>query len=358
MSSAIPTPETVTVSFFTEQLQKAGYAGVEVTDFVGAPIGTGQIGECIRYALSLSGDDGSAPHSLIGKFPSRDPQSRQTGVQLRNYIKEVSFYRTLQGTLEIRTPRCYFAEIEGEGPTFMLLLEDLSPSLPGDQLKGCSPAVARAAVLELVGLHAPSWCDEALRDVEWLDEATEDRVALGRAIYQAQLAPFLARFQDRLEPDEVGIIEAVASSKGPPFELLSDPFSLVHIDYRLDNLMIDEQAESTSVCAVDWQSISLGNPLTDVAYFLGAGLLPEVRRGAEEEIVRAYHDALIARGIEGYTWDRCWEDYRRGSFAGFAVTVIASVMVQQTARGDEMFTTMARRHARHALDLEADGFLA
>ena len=33
--------------------------------------------------------------------------------------------------------------------------------------------------------------------------------------------------------------------------------------------------------------------------------------------------------------------------------VIAAMVVQQTARGDEMFAAMASRHARHALDLDA-----
>ena len=61
--------------------------------------------------------------------------------------------------------------------------------------------------------------------------------------------------------------------------------------------------------------------------------------------------------MRGYAFEHCWDDYRRGAFAGFAVTVIASVIVQETARGNEMFTAMARRHARHALDLGPAEFL-
>jgi hypothetical protein len=97
--------------------------------------------------------------------------------------------------------------------------------------------------------------------------------------------------------------------------------------------------------------------LSDVAYFLGAGMLPEARRPVEGAIVEAYHAALRGAGVTGYEWDDCWNDYRRGTFAGFAVTVVASMLVQQTARGDEMFTVMARRHSRHALDLGAGEFL-
>lgn len=319
-------------------------------------IGTGQLGQCIRYELDLADQDGSAPRHLVGKFPSDDPASRQTGVMLRNYRKEVAFYSELQSRVGIRTPRCYFAAIEGDGPEHMLLLEDLAPAVQGEQLTGCSPAVARAAVQELVGLHAPTWCDQSLRGIEWLGEPNDMTVQIGRALYRAQLPAFLTRFGARLEADEAAIIERAADSKGPPFEPLGDVFGLVHVDYRLDNLLIDESHTPPAVAVVDWQSLTLGNPLSDVAYFLGAGLPSELRAAEEREIVAAYHRALGEAGVGGYPWERCWSDYRRGVFAGFAVTVVASVMVQQTERGDEMFTAMARRHARHALDLGAEEF--
>lgn len=354
----IPTPDTMTAAWLTERLRGAGHETAEVLSFRGNRIGTGQIGQCIRYELELANPDDAAPRQLVGKFPSDDATSRQTGVQLRNYLKEVSFYRDLQARVGIRTPRCYFAEIEAEGPEHMLLLEDLAPAVQGDQLGGCSPEVARAAVLELVGLHAPSWCDASLRGIEWLGEPNAFTVQIGRALYGGQLPAFLDRFGPSLEPDERDIIERVAGSVGPPFEALPEVFSLVHVDYRLDNLLIDEAATPPGIAVVDWQSVTLGNPLSDVAYFLGAGLLPETRRDVEREIVAAYHRGLVAAGVEDFSWERCWNAYRRGAFAGFAVTVVASVMVQQTERGDEMFTHMAKRHARHALDLGAEEFLA
>ena len=104
---------------------------------------------------------------------------------------------------------------------------------------------------------------------------------------------------------------------------------------------------------VDWQSITLGSPLTDVGYFIGAGMLPEERRQSDTEIVRNYYDGLIAAGVSDYSFEQCWQDYRLSSFAGFTVTVVASMLVQRTDRGDDMFTVMAQRHSQHALDLDA-----
>ncbi len=353
----LPTPDTIDAAWLTDRLHEAGHTTATVRDFTKKRIGTGQVGMCIRYALDLEGADDDTPRSLVGKFASDDPTSRQTGILLKNYIKEVSFYRELVSRLSITTPRCYYADIEGEGPDFVLLLEDMAPAEQGDQLAGCSPEIARAAVLELVGLHAPSWKDESLRGPEWLGEPSDMSVQMGRMLYKANLPGFLERYGARLAPDEAAIIEAAAESSGPPFQLLGEAWSLVHIDYRLDNLLIDTSTTPPRISVVDWQSVAIGSPMSDVAYFLGAGLVPEDRRPAEEEIVRAYYEELGRGGVSDDAWDRCWQDYRRGTFSGFAVTVIASMMVQQTERGDEMFVAMASRHARHALDLGAGELL-
>ncbi len=359
MSLAIPTPETITADFFSEVLRANGHPGVRVAGFEAETVGTGQIGRCVRFTLAYAGDAGAAPRTLVGKFPSLDALSSQTGVQLRNYAREVYFYRELAARFPVAKPRCYWAEIRGEGPEFALILEDMAPAKQGDQLAGCSPEVARAAVCELAKLHGPSWMDASLRGRPLIAEPSAEGAAAARDFYAQMLPAFLARFAPRLADDERAIIAAVAESQGPPHRYPVEPWSLVHIDYRLDNLLIDERGPTPRIAAVvDWQSLVLGSPLSDVAYFLGASLLPEVRRPIEGALVRAYHEALCAQGVRNYGFDQCWQDYRRGAFAGFAVTVVASVIVQETARGNDMFTAMARRHARHALDLGSDEFLA
>lgn len=355
--TSVTTPDGFTAEWLTERLREAGHRTAEVKSFIATPIGTGQMGKCVRYELDLAGADESTPRSLVGKFPSDDPLSRQTAVALKNYLKEVSFYRDLQSRLAISTPRCYHAEIAGDGPDFALLLEDMAPAVQGDQLAGCSLDIARVAVQELVGLHAPSWCDEEIRAIEWLGAGDEASTDLIRALYRAQLPGFFDRYGSRLAPDEAKIIERVADSPGPPFGPPREPFSVVHVDYRLDNLLIEETAHPPRVSVVDWQTITVGSPLSDVCYFMGASLLREDRLSAEDELVRAYHRGLQEAGVEGYRWDQCWEDYRRGAFAGVVMAVVASMIVQQTERGDAMFTAMATRHSRHAIDIGADEFL-
>lgn len=357
--SHIPAADEVDAEWLTEKLHACGYTG-EVIEVRSERVGSGQIGKCMRFSLTYAGEH-DGPDTLVGKFPSDDPSSQATGIALRNYVREVRFYQQLQQRLPIRTPRCYFADIVDEGPTFCLLMEDLAPAQQGDQLLGCDADHAHAAVMQLVGLHAPGWNDKDLAALEWLGPKTPPAPGENPTLmlYQAQLPGFLDRFGPRLATEEAAIIEQVGSADtGPLFHRgEAEPSSLIHVDYRLDNLMFLPTEQGIEVTVMDWQSITSGPPLNDVAYFLGAGMLPAHRREVEESIVRDYHRGLIDAGIADFSWEDCWLRYRQGTFAGFGVTVIASMIVEQTARGDEMFTAMAQRHARHALDMNAGEFL-
>jgi len=139
--------------------------------------------------------------------------------------------------------------------------------------------------------------------------------------------------------------------RNPPPEPVKP--AIVHGDYRLDNLLFDPAPGGVPITVVDWQTVAHGPALQDVAYFIGAGLLTDERRDVEEELVRGYHDGLIAHGVSAYGWDRCWRDYRRCTWSGLLMAVAASMLVERTERGDQMFLTMAARHSRHALDLDA-----
>ena len=104
--------------------------------------------------------------------------------------------------------------------------------------------------------------------------------------------------------------------------------------------------------------MSWGPPLLDTSYFLGSGLAISDRREHEEALVREYHRRLLALGVEDFTWEECWEEYRRRAFHGVLMAVVASMLVARTERGDDMFMTSLARHAQQILDLEAEELLA
>ena len=344
-------PSAVTTAWLQSVLRHAGH-DCELASFEAANVGTGQVGQNVRFRLTYS--RGTGPATIVGKFASDDPESRQTGVSLMNYFREVRFYQELGPTLDIQTPRMLFTEIEPESHDFVLMMEDLAPAEQGDQIRGCGPEEAMLAIRELTRLHGPRWDDPTLKDYDWLGGQDDDGSAMIKGLWDAVFPGFLARYTDHLSPEHLELTRALNEKFGAYVAKRPGPKTVTHGDYRLDNMMF---GGPYPLAVVDWQSPGLGLGTADAAYFMGTGLEPEIRRECERELVGIYHGGLLGYGVEDYSFDDCWRDYRRASFAGLVMAVIASMIVGQTPRGDEMFMAMARRSAAMAIELEGLGLL-
>ncbi len=344
--------EDVTPDWLTAVLRAAGALGpdgsVAGADFT--PIGTGQMADCQRVALTYRGPPG--PASVVVKLTSPDPSSRASGVQNSAYLREVRFYQEVAPTVDVPVPRCLFAGIGDDLAEFVLVLEDLGPARAGDQLAGCTADEAALVVEAAAGLHASRWGDPALRRLAWLDVtgAGLELLAVG---YPILFDMFCDRYGGELDDRQLApgrhLAAGLARVLAPP----PAPATVQHGDLRADNLLFEAADGAVPVALVDWQVPALGPGVTDVAYFLGTSLPTGERRAHEAALVRAYHRALAGRGVTGYDADRCWEDYRRTSFAGYLMGTAASVMVERTERGDQMFLAMVRRSAAQIDDLEA-----
>jgi hypothetical protein len=333
-----------------------GFAG-RVKGFTREAVGTGQMGRSVRFRLEWEGDATAAPASVVGKFPSDDPRSRATGTAQGAYEKEVRFYGELAQTVDIRTPHCFFADVAPATGDFVLLLEDLAPARQGDQLAGCGVDRAALAIAEAARLHAPRWGDPGLPGLGFLRTPDPDGASVLQAIYQSLFPGFAERYQSRRGADDLALFERLGPRLAPWVLASGSPLTLVHGDFRLDNMLFGAEGGPTALAVVDWQTVALGPGPSDVSYFLGAGMQPDERRRNEAALLRDYHDRLLSAGVSGYDWDRCHAEYRRSSFCGIVMTVVASMIVEQTERGDDMFMAMASRHAAHARDLEAETLL-
>lgn len=344
-------PQELTPAWLTARL------GIEVAAVEADRIGDGLVGMNLRLRLRRPDGTPCDPASVVVKLPSPDPVSRATGVALRNYEREVRFYLEVASTVGIRAPRCWYGEWDQDSGDFVLVLEDLAPAEQGDQISGCSVGEAERALDELAKLHAPRWADPALDGIDWLQRRGPEDAHNLVAIYQLTLPGFRATYGAQLTADQLALAEAFEARIIDWLDGRLPPHTVVHGDYRLDNLMFGTAAGGPSMAAVDWQTPGHGPAAADLAYFLGAGLLVDDRRANEQALVARYHAALTAGGVTGYPLERCWEDYRHEAFAGVVMSVVASQIVGSTERSQAMFTAMATRHLQHALDLDAWGLL-
>ncbi|HEY4333016.1 MAG TPA: phosphotransferase, partial [Ilumatobacteraceae bacterium] len=289
-------------------------------------IGDGLVGMNIR--VGLQSPDPSVPGSVVVKLPSPDPTSRAAGVALRNYEREVKFYNEIAGSVDIHVPRCFHAEWDPADHEFVIVLEDLAPAAPGDQVAGCSIATARAAVLELARLHGPRWDDPTLADVDWLNRRTgpQDGQMLG-AMWAMVLPAFNATYAPYLSADASALVDRFGGRIVEWVDGRNGPWTVTHGDYRLDNLMFATPAGGAPITTVDWQSPGHGPAMSDVSYFLGAGPLSADRAAIERDLVGEYAAALRADYQVEIDDGWAWEQYRREAFAGVVMAVIASQLV-------------------------------
>jgi aminoglycoside/choline kinase family phosphotransferase len=329
------------------QALEARLDGAKIADVDAVPIGTGQVSDSVRLTLTYSRAAG-LPATIIAKVPSADPASRQAARATRTYEIEARFYAEVAPGLDASIPACYFAAYAPDADDYVVLLEDLAPAEPGNQIAGIDPANARAAVHEMAILHAGCWDSPALAALDWLNRSNPATTEFTATMVTALYDGFRERYADRLAPETLTVMERFVPRLGAYLADRGKPITLTHGDFRADNLLFGDGRPTI----VDWQSCQVGAGTADLAYFLGSSLPVEHRREHEGSLVRHYYDVLTERGAP-LDWAHCWTEYRKFAFNGVLAAIGAAMLVKRTDRGDRMFCAMADRHARHALDLES-----
>ncbi|GFG54919.1 phosphotransferase [Mycolicibacterium agri] len=337
-------PDDLTAEWLT-----AAIGAGTVERFTTERIGTGQMSECYRVTLSYA-DGPTGPTSVVLKVAASDPVSRQTGLALGLYEREVRFYSDIAPGLGGPVAPCYDAAFDGETGVFHLLLGDAGPAVVGDEIRGATVEQAMLAMAELGRLHGQLLGDTALADAAWLNR----EAPLNQALITQLYAGFVERYGESIAPEHRQVCERlVAAFDDYLAQEAADErmHGLVHGDYRLDNMLFGQPGADRPLTVVDWQTVTWGPAMTDVAYFLGCALADDVRRDNYTALLDAYHRALgpdAAVDIADVT-----EGVRRQAFFGVMMAIVSSMLVERTGRGDEMFMTMLRRHCQHVLDTDA-----
>ncbi len=325
--------------------------GTSVSAFTPTQIGQGIgiMGDIFR--VELQHDDAMAPKSVVVKFPSSFEENRSQGVALGMFEAEVRFYNTLAKQANVGIPAVFRADIESGTADFVIVMEDLTDLTMVDQFEGMNFAQAKAAVSVLAQIHAVWWNDVQKESLEWIPSMIGERIAFVDQMLGTLYEPFAAIFTEHLPEGGIEVFEKFSSSYLAINQVMAarSPWTLVHQDFRVENILFDG---TDRVVVIDWQGIGRGPGAYDLAYILGGSMPSELRRQHEQELVRTYHDQLINRGIEGYSYEALWEDYGLAHFQGGLATsmFVGAGLDLNNDRGMQLGVTMARRHAAAALD--------
>lgn len=301
----------VTAGWLTTALRDAG-VDTEVVGFEPELIGDGVGQMATLHRLALTTIDGTGPATLVVKFAGQMEANLAIAARFGLFRREVEFYRVAASRTSMALPRVYVAEIDAD-ETFVLLMEDLGGMQTGDQVEGLAPADAAAAIDELVKLHAPFW--GAVDTGEFDFAPRVDAVGQADQMHAIAIASWDAMntvhsdavpaFMNDVRQRFLDAIPAMHRWLG------SAPTTLIHSDFRLDNLMLGDGAAHPAVVTLDWQGALRSRGIEDVAFLLSQSVPAELRGGCERDLVERWRTGLAAAGVDAGTAAEVWHDYRR-----------------------------------------------
>lgn len=285
--------------------------------------GFGLLGEILRCRVTWEEEVEGAPGSVVVKLPSPDPKSLRLCRRLSLYRREYDFYRHIGAQAPIRSPALLYGDFEPESHRFVLVLEDLGGMVPGDQIAGATAEQARCVVRALARMHGFYWNRTDRPPLAGFHNSfSPKRLRLLQFVYLANLAPAL----DRIEGLFAGEMRRVAKAYGLSVadylgRIAAAPTTLVHGDVRLDNMFFDAD-DADGAAMIDWQVCGIGSGLYDVAYFLAGNISTELRREIERDALMEYRNIVAGMGAEDFTFEDCWQLYRRNMVSLLMVAVL------------------------------------
>ncbi|MFT5033662.1 MAG: hypothetical protein ACI89D_000578 [Bermanella sp.] len=354
MLEIITHPNRITPDWLTQALKNSGHLlKGKVSSLEYNIIGTGKMGDNARFTLECEGDAGSAPQTVIMKFPAEDETARAMAGAQGAYYNEVMFYRDLAGRTTMRTPVIYANEVSEDRQSFITVMEDMAPAEPGSQLVGATREQTRVALGEAAKLAVAFYDDDTIGERDHvLSQARDDGGAFAQELLQQSWPTFLERFGQAIN-DECRRFAEVYIDKHMHFATrFQGPKTLAHGDFRSENILFNGE----KACIVDWQTTMETSALADVAYFLGGSVETADRRLWERGLVREYSELLAGDGLD-LGFEKCWAQYREQSMHGLMITILGACFSAAEERSDAMFQVMIQRHLQHCVDLDAVDFL-
>lgn len=360
MDKSIASPEQITPEWLNTTLSKNGVLTEgKVLKVSYDYIGTGKMGDNVRLYVEYDSIASalSLPSSYVAKLPAQDVIAKEMSASSNAYGREVLFYQNEAQHTAIRLPTIYYSEVNSSSDEFIILMEDLSPAEPGNQIIGETEHRALAALNEVAKLHAAFWGPKNISGDHISRPYESDSAEFGGALLKDAWPKFLSRFETGLTKECVEFGSHFADQYSHWIQRFEGPRTLIHSDFRSENILFVDHQNHSEAITVDWQSIAVGCGLTDVAYFLGGSLERTLRQQCEQAMVEHYRQQLTKLGIN-ITGEDCWAQYREFAMGAFMTVVLGAVYTGAEERSDQMFLIMAQRHLQQCVDLDSAEFLS
>jgi Phosphotransferase enzyme family len=300
-----------------------------------------------RARLQLTYSAGTGPSTVFAK--AVDPEHADLVALTSGLYHEPRLF-TSGVVLPLDHPVVYAAIIDENRRDFLMVMEDVVArgADPRDSTRPLSIDQAANGVRGLARMHSQFWGDrlDAQPALGWLEPFV--------AFEGMQYAPLHIAYEGLGDtvPAEITALSGTelfvdiwARYIGT---LTTSPQTLLHGDPHVGNTYV---LPDDDVGFLDWQMARRGNWSLDLGYFLQGALTIEDRRGAEQDLLGEYRNALTLPDDELPSIDEVLLRYRASVAHGLAIWMATS------SGGDawqsaEISLTLAQRYAVAFVDLD------
>ena len=280
---------------------------------------TNALGNLYRCHLTLR--DGQAAESSFGHRQAapapmpHGPSGSAGGCRCTD--GKFVFYRDIAPYGCVRAPTLFYGDFDADTNRFVLVIEDLGHmrgdtpkalvltprglTMPYNILPGCKDASGRPPMS-----RALSACGDFLT-------TRESRIMQTVYLLDPPRSPWIASPTCSTSPKRADLRCGSGFRIAAHFAALSaGPKTVVHGDFRADNMLFGEGGQEDGLALIDWQGFGIGCGMYDVAFFLGTSVTSDVRRRIERGRFWASTTTIVSRScVENYTVEDCWRSYRQ-----------------------------------------------
>jgi hypothetical protein len=263
-----------------------------------------------RLKLEYEGAADGAPRHLYLKtgLPGSPGAAMDSG------RREVAFYTDLgTATPPGLLPRCFDAQAAADGSTWHLLLEDLTDTHFIATPWPLPPTVAETEIImRCRARFQAAWWDDPRLGNGIGHRPSEDEIGQWVTWLGQQYEAFADALGERLPPQRRALYEKLLAA-APRLAQRARSWRHVTVsqgDSHVWNCFLPKDGTTQTPRLFDWDGWRVAAGTDDLAYMIAMHWYPDMRQRAEQPLLDAFHDELLAYGVTGYDRRALQDDYR------------------------------------------------
>ena len=241
------------------------------------------------------------PKGYILKVGTNIAERKRWAKELHVFDRELAAYHLLSPFHGKLSPHLYYGTTADHGSDGFLLMEEIKNTRNIDQIQGLAWNDLRSAVLAIAQVHAYFWNSPALKKAKGLP--------LHHYMRAHELKQNLPRFLRwaKLSDENKGLFSTLPDRIPPVLARLKKrPFTLVHGDFRSDNILF----QGKKARLIDWGLSFVGCSAFDIARLAGGSSREPLTLIQHVALFNVWHRELLRNKVRNYPTHEAWQDYR------------------------------------------------